>query len=100
MLIYQIKGKDYCYEEYVYRCTCHDTRHSLSIQLDKETGNNELCILGIINADNQPFWYRFKEAIKLIFGGRIYYIDIVINSKDKEELGNLLLRKNNDNHSN
>lgn len=85
MLFKEYKDEEnWKWTEYRYFCECHDPSHVLCFTID----DDERVDLEI-SINSNPywgFWRRVKEAFRLIFGGEVVYLSVMINDDDRDEL--------------
>lgn len=75
-----------------YWCDCMSPTCILEFIDNSDSGITNLEI-GINSNPNWSFWKRLKEAIKLMFGKEIRYLEVVISEKDRIELGRAITGK-------
>jgi hypothetical protein len=72
-------------KEHRYWCDCDHPSHVLCLVQDGYENKVEM-LLTIDNNQTWSLWRRIKEAIKLIFNGKVSYAEILIGQEDRKEL--------------
>ena len=77
------------YTEWRYFCECSAPDHVLCFTIDEEEDRLDLDI-SINSNDGWSIWRRIKEALRLLFGGEVVYLGVMINKDDRKELAAIL----------
>lgn len=68
-----------------YWCDCMDPGHCVEFIEDLDI-NGQTFSIGLYSTPDMTLWCRIKNALKLLFGKQVCYIDVILEEKDRQEL--------------
>ena len=88
MLYSEYHGEDkdtrWSYTEWRYFCACTAIEHVLCITIEDEEQFN--ISLSINSSPEMSLWDRIKNAISLLLGKEVTYLEVEIGKEDRKEL--------------